>query len=106
MTSLGCARVRSASGPRPFLQNLSCVPRPVRVRYRSPQGSQDTGASVARAWRGHDAGYRTCFFLAWVARACMACDGGGGGRPAAPRTRPPKDFPASGALFFLHRCSE
>eukprot|EP00661_Eupelagonemidae_sp_cell13_P008131 gene8131-biopygen70 len=36
----GQARVRSASGPRPFLQILSCVPRPVprpvRVRCRFP----------------------------------------------------------------------
>eukprot|EP00661_Eupelagonemidae_sp_cell13_P018069 gene18069-biopygen20415 len=31
----GCARVRSASGPRPFVQILSCAPRPVRVRSAS-----------------------------------------------------------------------
>eukprot|EP00661_Eupelagonemidae_sp_cell13_P008936 gene8936-biopygen19682 len=31
----GHARVRSASGPRPFLQILSCAPRPVRVRSAS-----------------------------------------------------------------------
>eukprot|EP00661_Eupelagonemidae_sp_cell13_P006418 gene6418-biopygen14922 len=33
----GHARVRSASGPRPFLQILSCAPRPARVRCRFPQ---------------------------------------------------------------------
>eukprot|EP00661_Eupelagonemidae_sp_cell13_P017066 gene17066-biopygen23315 len=32
-----------------------------------PWGSQDTGAGVARAWRGRGAGYRQS--LAWVARA-------------------------------------
>eukprot|EP00661_Eupelagonemidae_sp_cell13_P013057 gene13057-biopygen7987 len=31
------------------------------------QGEQDSGAGVARAWRGRGAGYRH-FFLAWVAR--------------------------------------
>eukprot|EP00661_Eupelagonemidae_sp_cell13_P024768 gene24768-biopygen4441 len=30
------ARSRSTSGPRPFLQNVSCGPRSVRVRFRVP----------------------------------------------------------------------
>eukprot|EP00661_Eupelagonemidae_sp_cell13_P024985 gene24985-biopygen13493 len=34
---------------------------------RLTHGSQDSGAGVARAWRGRGAGYRQ--FLAWVARA-------------------------------------
>eukprot|EP00661_Eupelagonemidae_sp_cell13_P019560 gene19560-biopygen2509 len=38
-----------------------------RARSRFSLGSQDTGAGVARAWRGRGAGYRP--FLAWVARA-------------------------------------
>eukprot|EP00661_Eupelagonemidae_sp_cell13_P012998 gene12998-biopygen12523 len=44
----GCARVRSASGPRLFLQILSCAPRPVRVRCRFPLFGQSVeGAPVS-----------------------------------------------------------
>eukprot|EP00661_Eupelagonemidae_sp_cell13_P019426 gene19426-biopygen22038 len=46
---------------------------------RIMKGSQNSGAGVARAWRGRGAGYRPFFWLGWcgrgagMARAWRAC---------------------------------
>eukprot|EP00661_Eupelagonemidae_sp_cell13_P017849 gene17849-biopygen9904 len=53
------------------------IPRALAGPQGTPQGEQDTGAGVARTWRGRGAGYR--YFLAWggagVARACPVPQG-------------------------------
>eukprot|EP00661_Eupelagonemidae_sp_cell13_P020415 gene20415-biopygen7058 len=49
---------------------LVMIPRPSPVvsKSRLTQGEQDTGAGVARAWRGRGAGYRHFFGLGWRGR--------------------------------------
>eukprot|EP00661_Eupelagonemidae_sp_cell13_P023621 gene23621-biopygen20832 len=50
------------------------------------QGEQDSGAGVARAWRGRGAGYRP--FLAWGgAGVARAWRGRGAGISCSPRAR-------------------
>eukprot|EP00661_Eupelagonemidae_sp_cell13_P023515 gene23515-biopygen20824 len=77
----GHARVRSASGPRPFLQILSYAPRPVRVRSASaavfPRGNRKVarGAGVARTPKGYTFGMSG----AGMARAFPVPQGLGGG---------------------------
>eukprot|EP00661_Eupelagonemidae_sp_cell13_P001251 gene1251-biopygen13824 len=93
----GHARVRSASGPRPFLQILSCAPRPVRVRCRFTLGEQDTGA-----WRGRGAGYRLQFGMsgagarAWRGHVLfpLLAASRPRPRPSAGRPGPPRAAPA------------
>eukprot|EP00661_Eupelagonemidae_sp_cell13_P001640 gene1640-biopygen293 len=59
---------------------ISGLFQPARRWVTGPQGSQDTGAGVARAWRGLWA------FLAWVARAWRGCGAGLSCDPRGHRT--------------------
>eukprot|EP00661_Eupelagonemidae_sp_cell13_P024287 gene24287-biopygen1348 len=75
MTAPPSAARRPTSARRRGACTATCPrpgrPAPVRLFCRAAQGEQDTGAGVARAWRGRGAGYRHFFGLggAGVARA-------------------------------------
>eukprot|EP00661_Eupelagonemidae_sp_cell13_P014749 gene14749-biopygen2104 len=74
----------------------------VRPRAVGAQGSQDSGAGVARAWRGRGAGYR--HFLTWDgAGVARAWRGRGAGISCSPWRRLQRRHFAYVFLFFRLR---